>query len=487
MKKSLFLLILTVVLLPVTLQAQNRAKAIVIDSISVCDSLTWIDGKTHTSDTNVFYTLNDTVHVLVLHVNHSTSYTEADVTMGCAYTWHNRLYHDAGIYSDTLVNAAGCDSIVSINLYKSGIQRDTLTAVTACVLYDWDGDTLTASGFYSDTLHSEIYACDSITVLPLTIATTIMIPNDIVTSCGEYTWHGNTYTESGVYTHTDSDEIVTCDTVYTLELTLDTVRDTLPEQTFCKELKWALQENDTLTITENGFYSLTVVDADNCPRTTYRQVTIVPLRSVQDTIDSTRCGYVSYRFEGDPVRNTYRIYGDSTIQKLFSDYSIAVCRDSLSVVRCHAKPNAQRNDTIDACDSYAWNENTYTITTFDSILYSKGAANGCDSVQRVLIRISPSPVITAVEGDLQLPNTGDATIYASSDQSNAEFTWDIYTTGDSYEGDTLTLRNINATTDVLLTVTNPESGCYTEHWLVVLVGVGIDDVDDNSADRKSVV
>lgn len=479
MKKSLFLLIMLAFAFPFAMHAQNASKAVVVDSITACDSLTWIDGVKYTEDANVFHSTGDTMHVLVLHIVNSADTTEA-VEFGCFYTWHDSIVVENGTYIDTLTTAMGCDSIVTLVLTKSGVHADTLAPVTACGSYEWMENELTASGNYSDTVHSDLYDCDSVTVLPLTIATSISFPTDTVEACGQYTWHGETYTESDTYNVTHSAVEVDCDSLFTLVLTLTSLTDTLPEQSFCEKLEW-IMGNDTLVITDSGFYSMTVVDGEGCPTTTYRQVNIVALRSVFDTIDTVKCGTVTYRFEGDAIRDQYKIsVADSTISKLFSNRTVGVCRDSLSVVRCHAKPLAQRTDTVDACDFFAWEENVYTISTYDSIIYSKQAANGCDSIQRMYIRITPSPAITSVGGDLQLAHAGDATIFATSNQSNAEFTWDVNTTGESFEGDTITLYNVTASTDILLTVTNPVSGCYTEQWVAVLVGVGIDEMENTS-------
>ena len=479
MKKSLFLLIMLAFAFPFAMHAQNASKAVVVDSITACDSLTWIDGVKYTEDANVFHSTGDTMHVLVLHIVNSADTTEV-VEFGCFYTWHDSIVVENGTYIDTLTTAMGCDSIVTLVLTKSGVHADTLAPVTACGSYEWMENELTASGNYSDTVHSDLYDCDSVTVLPLTIATSISFPTDTVEACGQYTWHGETYTESDTYNVTHSATEVECDSLFTLVLTLTSLTDTLPEQSFCEKLDW-IMGNDTLVITDSGFYSMTVVDGEGCPTTTYRQVNIVALRSVFDTIDTVKCGTVTYRFEGDAIRDQYKIsVADSTISKLFSNRTVGVCRDSLSVVRCHAKPLAQRTDTVDACDFFAWEENVYTISTFDSIIYSKQAANGCDSIQRMYIRITPSPAITSVGGDLQLAHAGDATIFATSNQSNAEFTWDVNTTGESFEGDTITLYNVTASTDILLTVTNPVSGCYTEQWVAVLVGVGIDGMENTT-------
>lgn len=478
MKKSLFLLILLTITFPFAMHAQSVPKAVVVDSVTVCDSLVWVDDITYTTDTNVIYQSNGTTRVLLLHVQYSTRQVAPSAEFGCVYTWNGKTYTAAGTYTDTLNSAIGCDSIVTIELTKNGYHRDTLDAVTACNSYNWMERELTADGFYSDTVHSTLYDCDSITVLPLIISSTITHPADTVEVCGQYTWHGETYRNEGEYTITRTDTAANCDSVYTLVLSLTSLTDTMPEGTFCEKTTWVVGDSSML-ITNSGLYHITTVDTMGCPTTTYRQVNIVALRSVYDTIDTVGCGTVNYRFDNDGTRIHKINVADSTIQKLFSDHSVGVCRDSLSVVHCHAMQNAYRTDTVDACDSYEWKDKIYTISTLDSTKYPKQAVNGCDSIQYTLIRITPSPVITNVGGDLQLAHAGDATIYASCDQNNVVFTWDV-TAGDSYEGDTVTLYNLTASSDVLLTATNPMSGCYTEQWIVVLVGVGIESSDNTT-------
>lgn len=479
MKKSLFFFVLALLLFPVALKAQNSAKAVVVDSLSVCDSLKWQDGKTYVRDTNLFHIDGDTMRILVLTIRHSSAYMEPAATMGCVYNWRGRAISTSGLFSDTLrnANAEGCDSIIYIALSKTGMQRDTLDPVTACVSYTWKGKTLTADGYYSDTTVVARYNCDSVVVLPLTISTIIPFPVETVEHCGAYVWRDSTYTASGTYVQIRSNTAIACDSIFTLALTMDTIRDTLTSVSSCDQYVWTIG-SESITAQDSGLYQISSTDPAGCITIKYRQINVVPLRNVQDTIDTVRCNTLTYRFTGDPIRATYRLSHDTVIQKLFQDHSVSVCRDSLSVVNCIIKPVSRRSDTIDACDSYAWGENTYTISTQDSAVYYKGAANGCDSIQRMYIRITPSPVITAIGGDLTMDNPGEATIYAICDQSNAEFVWDL-PSGASYEGDTVTIP-VTTNTDILLTVTNPASGCYIEQWLVVLVGVGIDGTDNTA-------
>ncbi|HOZ52046.1 MAG TPA: YDG domain-containing protein, partial [Chitinophagaceae bacterium] len=71
---------------------------------------------------------------------------------------------------------------------------------TSCNSYSWNGTTYTASGIYSGTFVN-IGGCDSIHTLNLTINLS-NTGSSSQTSCNSYTWNGTTYTASGTPTHT---------------------------------------------------------------------------------------------------------------------------------------------------------------------------------------------------------------------------------------------------------------------------------------------
>jgi hypothetical protein len=100
-----------------------------------------------------------------------------------------------------LTNVNGCDSLAVLNLTIS--QPDTsITEITACDSYEWNGETYTESGEYTNT-YTNINSCDSVAVLNLTITQPDTSFTEI-TACESYEWNGETYTESGTYTQSIS-------------------------------------------------------------------------------------------------------------------------------------------------------------------------------------------------------------------------------------------------------------------------------------------
>tara|TARA_B100000508_G_scaffold140085_1_gene139931 strand:- start:12633 stop:14204 length:1572 start_codon:yes stop_codon:yes gene_type:complete len=131
----------------------------------------------------------------------------------------DETYTSSGVYTDTIPNAAGCDSIISIDL--TILNSTASITESACETYTVpSGDeSYTTSGTYNDTIPNSA-GCDSIITIDLTINQTSQSTTTI-TACGSYEWtDGNTYSSSGTYTQT-LQNVSGCDSVATLDLTID--------------------------------------------------------------------------------------------------------------------------------------------------------------------------------------------------------------------------------------------------------------------------
>ena len=149
---------------------------------------------------------NDTAF-LNLTVSNSNSVI-LDTVVSCdSYTWINGVtYTSSGIYTYTLPvsNSAGCDSTVGLLLTINN-STSNVENVDACDSYSWNGNTYTSSGLYT-YFGTTMEGCDSIITLDLTIFNT-PVTDTIV--CNSYTWpiDGLTYTQSGTYSYTSTPNI----------------------------------------------------------------------------------------------------------------------------------------------------------------------------------------------------------------------------------------------------------------------------------------
>ena len=160
----------------------TRLSNYIYDTIYACDSYTWIDGNTYTTETPtglsyirrvLTYTnshgCDSTIEMrLFLQVNNVT-----DTHRACdSYTWidGNTYTESNNTATVTYTNQYGCDSVVHLNL-TIGHSDNTVHEVTAeeCSYYRMsNGEYFTESGDYQRTLQTSC-GCDSTVLLHLTI------------------------------------------------------------------------------------------------------------------------------------------------------------------------------------------------------------------------------------------------------------------------------------------------------------------------------
>jgi hypothetical protein len=201
----------------------------------------------------------DSVVTLNLTINNSA--TGVDVITACdSYTWIDGVTYTASnnTATYTLTNAMGCDSVVTLNLTVNNSTTGT-DVVTACDSYTWiDGVTYTASNNTATYTLTNAMGCDSVVTLNLTV--NYAVYDTIVdTAVNEYVWNGTTYTESGVYQYSDT-TVAGCDSVVTLILTIQTVgvetADELETLAF-----YPNPTNGTITFNRRDITKIEVMDA----------------------------------------------------------------------------------------------------------------------------------------------------------------------------------------------------------------------------------
>ncbi|MCW3090359.1 MAG: hypothetical protein JWP81_1428, partial [Ferruginibacter sp.] len=149
----------------------------------------------------------NTITTLLLTVKaSSTSTTNVSVCPSqLPYSWNGNSYNGAGSYNRTLVNAAGCDSVATLNLIVKAATTST-TNVSACpsqLPYSWNGNSYNGAGSYNKTLVNAA-GCDSMATLNLVVkATTSSTTNiSICPSQLPFSWNGNSYNGAGSYNKT---------------------------------------------------------------------------------------------------------------------------------------------------------------------------------------------------------------------------------------------------------------------------------------------
>lgn len=275
-----------------------------------------------------------TLNLTIAPVLYDTVYA----TIHCGtYSWNNSEYGESGSYTDTLNSSLGCDSVVTLildvtpavinvalntceglpgNFRGNVIEGDTVLSLVndatgcladyvitlhvtpafsgdtiskfACNSYVWNGNVLTESGVYTDTLSSEISGCDSVAILKLTISDLpVYGPSDSAYACNPYEWRGKLYDSTGVY----YDTLVTaygCDSIVSLSLTYAEGSELVVERTITVGDSTSFM-GIIVTESEVGYYLIdtTLIAAGGCVSNVHFIITVTGLPIVIDSIEIT--------------------------------------------------------------------------------------------------------------------------------------------------------------------------------------------------------
>ena len=349
-------------------------------------------------------------------------------------------YTTSGIYIDTLVNSAGCDSIITTNLT---VQTPTYQDITIC-----DGDSIVvgnsvynSNGNYSDTIQSSI-GCDSIVHTNLTIYSQFNaifggIPNNIVGGGGFYSGQQNLELSCYMPSELVSAVIYSADTsLSTFEIRDDngnvlddTTVNVIPggHRIYFNYLMSAgldyeigvngasnnLFRNNSGVIYPYNFSSLAAVTSSSAGGNYYYFFYDIEVKQSSQPTNYSICDGESIIVAGN-IYNTTGVYTDSLISSIGCD--------SLVFTNLVVYPNASytNNQTICNGETYVLNGNIYDSTGMytDSLV----TIHGCDSIVTTILIVdsisggSSSNIQTICLGDSV--SVGTSTYYSSGNYSD---------------------------------------------------------------------
>ncbi len=350
---------------------------------TVCDSYTVPSGDEAYTTSGVYMDTIpnavgcDSVITVNLTVNHSTT-NSINVIECNTYTVPSgdETYTTSGVYMDTLPNAVGCDSVLTINLTINYSSTSTLTLVECDSYTVPSGDeTYTSTGVYMDTIPNST-GCDSVITINLTINNSSTSSMTLV-ECDSYTVPSGdeTYTTSGVYMDTIPN-VAGCDSVITINLTIN--NSSASSMTLVECDSYTVPSGDE-TYTTSGVYMDTLPNAVGCDSVITINLTIN--NSSTSSITLVECD--SYTVpSGDETYTTSGVYMD-TIP------NVAGC-DSVLTINLTINNSSSSSITLVECDSY-------TVPSGDEVYTSSGVymdtipnVVGCDSVITINLTVNNS-------------------------------------------------------------------------------------------------
>jgi gliding motility-associated-like protein len=363
-------------------------------------------------------------------ISNSSSFT---ISQCQPYTWstNNTTYSASGTYTDTLVNIFGCDSIITLNLTILPTQSNSVS-ISQCDSYTSPlGNIYNSSGSYTET-YSNVNGCDSIVTINLTITN---IQNTVtVSACGNYISPlGNNYNSSGTYqeTYTTSNG---CDSLVTIQLTINNSTTVNETKSACTSY---LSPSGN-TYTQSGQYYDTLITSLGCDSIIITQLTI--LTPTQASISPVVCS--SYTSPSGIVYNQTGTYID-TLQNLNGcDSIITINLSVVGTLNVNAGPDiticSGESITLNGAgaSTYSWSNGVSnnipfspTVTTNYEVIGTDG--NGCSGKDSILVYVNNPPTIAfnsilpdcegGISGSINVSATGSIPFsYQWSNGSNTQ-------------------------------------------------------------------
>ena len=371
----------------VTLHLKINKTTTGINTQEACDSYTWIDSKTYTSNnSSATYTLTNTSgcdSVVTLNLTIKKSTTGTDVQTACErYTWINGTTYTSsnGTATHTTTNSVGCDSVVTLNLT---INNETSASIadTACDQYTWalNSTTYTSTGTYLDTLvGANAKGCDSIVTLSLVVNKSNS-STDTIIACDSYKWiDGKTYTSSNsTATHTLTNSSG-CDSLVTLNLVINKSSSGVDVQTACDSYKWI--DGKTYT-SSNKTGTFTITNGLGCDSVVTLNLTVN--KSSTAAISDTSCDTYTWAQNG-------KTYSSSGVYLDTISGGNAIGCDSIVTLNLVIYNSNTGLDQQTACDSYSWIDGKTYTTSNSSAQFTLSNALGCDSIVTLNLTINKS-------------------------------------------------------------------------------------------------
>lgn len=270
-----------------TLHLTIREAYETVETVTACESYTWINGETYTESTETpSYTMTaislcDSVihlHLTVYHAEHE--YVEKDT---CSYyQWRDTTYTESGVYTFSANDAHGCpytDTLILSLHYASPASMNA----QSCDSYQWNGTTYNTSGVYTYG-HADVNGCWQVDTLHLSITPPVH-QSTTVSACESYEWHGTTYTQSGNYLYAQTDPNG-CSQIDTLHLTVHHVVPNVEQVIICEPNTYTwhgFQHSVT------GVHTYNYIDQHNCEcvDTLYLTVTTEPELALNMILNAT--------------------------------------------------------------------------------------------------------------------------------------------------------------------------------------------------------
>ena len=301
------------------------------------------------------------------------------ICQGDSITVGTIIHNSTGVYTDTLANIHGCDSIVITDLTVNPTQLINLNP-TIC-----QGDSITvgtivhnSTGVYTDTL-ANIHGCDSIVITDLTVNPTQLINQNLTICQGESILIGTIiHNSTGIYTDTLAN-LYNCDSIVITDLTVNPTHLINQNLTICQGESISV---GMIVHNSTGIYTDTLMNIYGCDSIMITDLTVNPTHLINQ--NSTICQGESI-LVGTIIHDSTGIYTDTLV-------NIYNC-DSIIITDLTVNPTQITViDTI-ICGNETFVAAGISHNTIGNYTYILQTWQGCDSMVTLNLTVNPTHLI----------------------------------------------------------------------------------------------
>ncbi|MGB1000268.1 MAG: T9SS type A sorting domain-containing protein, partial [Flavobacteriales bacterium] len=415
---------------------------------TACDSYTGLSGTTWTTTGLYVDTIDnvnncDSITTYSLKINHTTTNSITETVCDTYTGLDGSVWTTSGTYVDTIENSNGCDSITTYNLTINYSSTGIDTQV-ACDSYMWiDGNTYTSSNNTATHTLTNAANCDSVVTLDLTINYSDAVVDD-VTACDSYTWiDGNTYTSSNTTaTHTLTNA-ANCDSVVTLNLSINYSASTVLTENICAGDFFIVGSS---IYTASGNYVDVLETSDGCDSVVSLALTVN---------DHSSNGFMSINSCEESLMLNDELISESGVY--FHYLTNALGCDSLMVYNISLSHVVQESQVIEVCQEQL-EVNGEVFTSSGVYTQNLTSSAGCDSILTLTLLFS-NPIV--VDYEASFCSGSGVVINGETFLSSGQYTQLLQTADgcDSTVNLTLTIGSPSAETQITESIC--ETSTYT--------------------------
>ena len=368
-----------------------------------CNTFDWYEhtGITESTETltHTFTNASGCDSIVTLHLTVGHSNTGDTTAVACdTFDWyeHTGITQSTETLTHTFTNASGCDSVVALHLTVHYTTTSDTTAVV-CETFDWYEHTgISASCNNLTHTLSNAAGCDSVVTLNLTVNYGSHHVTDTA-NCDSFTWNGVTYDATGVYTFEYTNDLG-CASTDTLRLTIHPSYDLAYSAAVCAGTAYTQYGFDTV-LTEAGTHTLVHegFSVNGCDSTTTLTLTVNPTFSFDTTVEV--CDVDLPYLWND---NEYSETGVFT-----AGFTTASGCDSVWTLHLNVHPTYSFDTAVTVCNGALpyWFDADHSFSTAGNHTITLQTVNGCDSVWHLQLTVTPNSehAVTHTICDSQLP------------------------------------------------------------------------------------